>query len=415
MDKLKSFIKQYFVLVILIVLIILFGCLRPESFLTMSNMFTVIRQSSIMGIATIGLLFVMVAGGIDLSLGSVISVESVLVAVLLTKFGWGLLPAYLCGLAGGTLVGLVTGAIIVKTGIFPMIGTLALQIILQGIAYLVCGGMPVSNLPLNAKMIGQGYIGPIPIPVIVFIIVIIIAALVLNRTYIGRHFYAIGSNEEATRLSGIDVDKFKMIAYVIGGLFAGIAAIFWTATNPSIPLSEGSGKELDAIAGVYIGGTSTTGGFASIVGTIFGAIILVVIRQGLNFMLVQFNSTLSPTFITYAVTGVIVVGAVLLDVLKRQSANRVRQEKKAEKFARKTKERIAELNLEKDYALSAKGNAEADKRVKEIDEEIASLKAELKNKLPALKAEDMAEAEEEKKRKNEIKAAEKSEKNALKK
>lgn len=110
MDKLKSFIKQYFVLVILIVLIILFGCLRPESFLTMSNMFTVIRQSSIMGIATIGLLFVMVAGGIDLSLGSVISVESVLVAVLLTKFGWGLLPAYLCGLAGGTLVGLVTGA-----------------------------------------------------------------------------------------------------------------------------------------------------------------------------------------------------------------------------------------------------------------------------------------------------------------
>ena len=130
MDKLKSFIKQYFVLVILIVLIILFGCLRPESFLTMSNMFTVIRQSSIMGIATIGLLFVMVAGGIDLSLGSVISVESVLVAVLLTKFGWGLLPAYLCGLAGGTLVGLVTGAIIVKTGIFPMIGTLALQIIL---------------------------------------------------------------------------------------------------------------------------------------------------------------------------------------------------------------------------------------------------------------------------------------------
>ena len=243
----------------------------------------------------------------------------------------------------------------------------------------------------------------------------VICMVLMFKTKVGRYILSIGSNEEATRLSGIDVDKFKMIAYVIGGLFAGIAAIFWTATNPSIPLSEGSGKELDAIAGVYIGGTSTTGGFASIVGTIFGAIILVVIRQGLNFMLVQFNSTLSPTFITYAVTGVIVVGAVLLDVLKRQSANRVRQEKKAEKFARKTKERIAELNLEKDYALSAKGNAEADKRVKEIDEEIASLKAELKNKLPALKAEDMAEAEEEKKRKNEIKAAEKSEKNALKK
>ena len=245
MDKLKSFIKQYFVLVILIVLIILFGCLRPESFLTMSNMFTVIRQSSIMGIATIGLLFVMVAGGIDLSLGSVISVESVLVAVLLTKFGWGLLPAYLCGLAGGTLVGLVTGAIIVKTGIFPMIGTLALQIILQGIAYLVCGGMPVSNLPLNAKMIGQGYIGPIPIPVIVFIIVIIIAALVLNRTYIGRHFYAIGSNEEAARLSGINTNKLKVATYAIGGFLSGLAGIIMLARISSGQPTAGKNMEMD--------------------------------------------------------------------------------------------------------------------------------------------------------------------------
>ena len=243
----------------------------------------------------------------------------------------------------------------------------------------------------------------------------VICMVLMFKTKIGRYILSIGSNEEATRLSGIDVDKYKMIAYVIGGLFAGIAAIFWTATNPSIPLSEGSGKELDAIAGVYIGGTSTTGGFASIVGTIFGAIILVVIRQGLNFMLVQFNSTLSPTFITYAVTGVIVVGAVLLDVIKRQSANRVKQEKKADKFKKKIKERISELNLEKDYALSAKDNAEATQRLAEIEVVISQLKDELKAKLPSLKAEDVAEAEEEKRRKKEIKAAEKAEKKAARK
>ena len=215
MDKFKSFIKQYFVLVILIFLIILFGCLQPESFLTMSNFFTVVRQSSIMGIATIGLLFVMIAGGIDLSLGSVISLESVLAAVLLTKFGMGLFPAYALGLLATTLIGLVTGIIIVKTNIFPMIGTLALQIILQGAAYLICGGMPVSNLPSSAKVVGQGYVGMIPLPVILFIVVIIIAGIVLNRTYIGRHFYAIGSNEEAARLSGINTGKLKVATYAI--------------------------------------------------------------------------------------------------------------------------------------------------------------------------------------------------------
>ena len=310
MDKLKSFIKQYFVLVILIVLIILFGCLRPESFLTMSNMFTVIRQSSIMGIATIGLLFVMVAGGIDLSLGSVISVESVLVAVLLTKFGWGLLPAYLCGLAGGTLVGLVTGAIIVKTGIFPMIGTLALQIILQGIAYLVCGGMPVSNLPLNAKMIGQGYIGPIPIPVIVFIIVIIIAALVLNRTYIGRHFYAIGSNEEAARLSGINTNKLKVATYAIGGFLSGLAGIIMLARISSGQPTAGEGYELDAIAATAIGGTSMTGGVGSLTGTIFGFVLLGLMTNSMN--LLNINS-----FYQEIVKGILIIIAVFLDMTSK--------------------------------------------------------------------------------------------------
>lgn len=229
MVKGKNFLKQYFVLVILAFLIILFGCLEPASFLTMSNMFTIVRQSSIMGVATIGLLFVMIAGGIDLSVGSVISLESVLAAVLLTKMGWGLLPAYIFGVLGSTFVGLVTGAIIVKTNIFPMIGTLALQIILQGIAYLVCGGMPVSNLPAGAKFIGQGYLGPIPVPVIIFIIVIILAALVLNRTYIGRHFYAIGSNEEAARLSGINTNKLKIATYAIGGFLSGLAGLIMLA------------------------------------------------------------------------------------------------------------------------------------------------------------------------------------------
>ena len=137
--------------------------------------------------------------------------------------------------------------------------------------------------------------------------------------------------------------------------------------------------ELDAIAGVYIGGTSTTGGAASVLGTIFGSIILVVIRQGLNIALMTFNINLNATFITDAVTGVIVVGAVLLDVLKKKSANKVKIEKPAQKAKREVKEKIEQLKVELDYARSAKNNPEADARAKAIPEEIKALKAELKN------------------------------------
>ena len=294
MDKFKSFIKQYFVLVILIFLIILFGCLQPESFLTMSNFFTVVRQSSIMGIATIGLLFVMIAGGIDLSLGSVISLESVLAAVLLTKFGMGLFPAYALGLLATTLIGLVTGIIIVKTNIFPMIGTLALQIILQGAAYLICGGMPVSNLPSSAKVVGQGYVGMIPLPVILFIVVIIIAGIVLNRTYIGRHFYAIGSNEEAARLSGINTGKLKVSTYAIGG--------FLTAA--------------------VIGGVSLTGGEGRISTAVCGVLIIGVLTNGMTILNIS-------EYYQLIIRGCIFLGAVCLDGIQKQLAGRKKVKKVA--------------------------------------------------------------------------------------
>lgn len=422
-DYLKVNGKQNMIIIgATIFLFIIFTIINP-SYAESSNLLTMVKSFVPYAILGLGVTFVIATGGIDLSIGTVMFASSVIAGAIvgssttMTSNLWLVIPIMLLV---GLLFGFLNGFLVAKCKLPPFIATLGTMLFSRGISAVI--SQVITGASTAVKYPSTGWLQSVfsnlngfPIGLVWVLGLTVICMVLMFKTKVGRYILSIGSNEEATRLSGIDVDKFKMIAYVIGGLFAGIAAIFWTATNPSIPLSEGSGKELDAIAGVYIGGTSTTGGFASIVGTIFGAIILVVIRQGLNFMLVQFNSTLSPTFITYAVTGVIVVGAVLLDVLKRQSANRVRQEKKAEKFARKTKERIAELNLEKDYALSAKGNAEADKRVKEIDDEIASLKAELKNKLPALKAEDMAEAEEEKKRKNEIKAAEKSEKNALKK
>ncbi len=423
LDYLKVNGKQNMIIIgATIFLFIIFTIINP-SYAEKSNLLTMVKSFVPYAILGLGVTFVISTGGIDLSIGTVMFASTVIAGAVvgssttMTSNLWLTIPIMIIV---GLLFGFLNGFLVAKCKLPPFIATLGTMLFSRGISAVIAQGITDKSSAIKYPSTGWlqtvfSNLNGFPIGLVWVLGLTVICMVLMFKTKIGRYILSIGSNEEATRLSGIDVDKYKMIAYVIGGLFAGIAAIFWTATNPSIPLSEGSGKELDAIAGVYIGGTSTTGGFASIVGTIFGAIILVVIRQGLNFMLVQFNSTLSPTFITYAVTGVIVVGAVLLDVIKRQSANHVKQEKKADKFKKKIKERISELNLEKDYALSAKNNAEATQRLAEIEVEISQLKDELKAKLPSLKAEDVAEAEEEKRRKKEIKAAEKAEKKAARK
>lgn len=423
LDYLKVNGKQNMIIIgATIFLFIIFTIINP-SYAEKSNLLTMVKSFVPYAILGLGVTFVISTGGIDLSIGTVMFASTVIAGAVvgssttMTSNLWLTIPIMIIV---GLLFGFLNGFLVAKCKLPPFIATLGTMLFSRGISAVIAQGITDKSSAIKYPSTGWlqtvfSNLNGFPIGLVWVLGLTVICMVLMFKTKIGRYILSIGSNEEATRLSGIDVDKYKMIAYVIGGLFAGIAAIFWTATNPSIPLSEGSGKELDAIAGVYIGGTSTTGGFASIVGTIFGAIILVVIRQGLNFMLVQFNSTLSPTFITYAVTGVIVVGAVLLDVIKRQSANRVKQEKKADKFKKKIKERMSELNLEKDYALSAKDNAEATQRLAEIEVEISQLKDELKAKLPSLKTEDVAEAEEEKRRKKEIKAAEKAEKKAARK
>ena len=158
----------------------------------------------------------------------------------------------------------------------------------------------------------------------------------MYKCKIGRYILSIGSNEEATRLSGINTDKYKIIAYVIAGIGTGIAAIFWSASFATVATATGNGMELDAIAGVYIGGTSANGGTASIAGSVIGAIMLVVIRSGLNFVLAKFNLNVNSTYVTYVLTGVIVVVAVLMDVIKNKNAGKVKIEKPKKVKAGKT-------------------------------------------------------------------------------
>lgn len=349
-------------------------------------------------ILALGVTFVIATGGIDLSIGTV-CIGSAVFAGAICKTGvnldegilWLTIPVILLT---GLAFGLINGLLVAKCKIAPFIATLGTMLVSRGITAVISEAVRETSAAVKYPPTGwlqkifTNYEG-FPIGVVWVLVLTVICMIVMYKTKIGRYILAIGSNEEATRLSGINVDKYKIIAYAIGGFFAGLAALFYTASNPSLNIASGNGMELDAIAGVYIGGTSTTGGSASIAGTILGSLILVVIRQGLNLAL-SGGSVVSATNITYAVTGVIVVGAVLLDVLKKKAANKVKIEKASEKLKRELKERIEELNIEKDYALSAKKDPEAAAKVKEINTELSALKARLKTDVAKLKAEETA-------------------------
>ena len=226
------------------------------------------------------------------------------------------------------MFGVINGFLIAKCKIAPFIATLGTMLVSRGLTAVIAEASRGMSSAVKYPAIGWFQkvftnLDGFPIGLVWVLVLTILCMVVMYKTKIGRYILAIGSNEEAARLSGINTDKYKIIAYAISGLFAAIAALFYVAANPSLNIASGNGMELDAVAGVYIGGTSTTGGSASIIGSILGSLILVVIRQGLN-LAMSGGSAVSATNITYAVTGVIVVGAVMLDVLKKKNAAKVK-------------------------------------------------------------------------------------------
>ncbi len=372
-----------------IALFAIFSLITPN-FKESANLLNMSKSLVPYAVLALGVTFVIATGGIDLSIGTV-CIGSAVLAGAICKTGvdvnegtlWATIPLILCISLG---FGLVNGLLVAKCKIAPFIATLGTMLVSRGMTAVVAE--LVRSTASAVKYPTTGWLQRVftsldgfPIGIVWVLALTIICMVVMYKTKIGRYILAIGSNEEAARLSGINVDKYKIIAYAIGGFFAGMAALFWMAANPSLTLAAGNGMELDAIAGVYIGGTSTTGGAASVTGTVLGSIILVVIRNGLNFLLQKLGggvSVVSATNVTYAVTGVIVVGAVLLDVYKKKAAAKVKIETPVAKAKRETKEKIAALNDELDYALSAKGNPEADKRAAQIREEIKTLKTGIK-------------------------------------
>jgi ribose transport system permease protein len=280
-------------------------------FLTVSNLLNIAEQATIIAIIAAGMTFVIITGGIDLSVGSVLAFAGVVMASFLQR-GVPLPLALIVGVGAGLLCGLVNGLLITVGRLPPFIATLGMMSIARGAALMFTEGRPISGFSETFRSLATGEVIRIPAPVIIMIGVYVIAHFVLRRTKLGRYAYAIGGNEEAALLSGINVRLYKTMIYGIAGLLSGLAAILLTARLNSAQPIAGMSYELDAIAATVIGGTSLLGGEGTVVGTLIGALIMAVLRNGLNLLSVS-------SFIQQIVIGTVIIVAVLIDMaLKRR-------------------------------------------------------------------------------------------------
>ncbi|MBS7426880.1 ribose ABC transporter permease [Virgibacillus sp. 19R1-5] len=278
-----------------------------ENFFTLNNIFNLLRQVSVNALIAFGMTFVILTAGIDLSVGSTLALGSALTAGLLAS-GMDPFLAVCIGLLIGLILGAVNGLIIAKGKVAPFIATLATMTIFRGATLVYTDGKPITGLSdsFAFEMIGKGYVFGIPFPVIVMIVVFFSLFFVLRSTVFGRQVYAIGGNEEASKLSGIRADRVKIGVYSLTGMLSVLAGIIITSRLDSAQPTAGAMYELDAIAAVVIGGTSLSGGRGRIFGTLIGALIIGVIDNGLNLLNVS-------SFYQQIVKGLVILLAVLLD------------------------------------------------------------------------------------------------------
>ena len=278
----------------------------------MKNLFNVLRQISTNLLLACGMTMVIILGGIDLSVGSIIALSGVLAAGCVSRYGFPIGAALLAGVLIGVLFGLFNGFVISKTTIPPFIVTLATMNIARGLAGVYTGGSPVRVVSKEWQFVGAGYIGGIPVPVIIMFVVYVISLLILNRTKFGRHVYAVGGNVTAAEFSGIKVTRVKFIVYLYTGIMAGIAGIILASRMYSGQPTAGEGAEMDAIAAVVVGGTSMAGGSGKLGGTLIGALIIGVLNNGLNLMNVN-------SFWQTVVKGIVILLAVTTDYLRNRN------------------------------------------------------------------------------------------------
>lgn len=311
-NKAVIFLKENLgIIMALLALCVLLAVLpaTSSSFLSVQNAFNILRQISTNMLIACAMTMVIILGGIDLSVGSIIAFSGVIAAGCVSRYELPIFAALIAGVLVGLVIGVFNGFVICRTTIPPFIVTLATMNIARGLAKVYTGGSPVRVVTKEWQFIGAGYIGPAPVPVIIMIIVIIITALIMNKTKLGRHIYAVGGNTQAAEFSGIKVARVKFIVHAYTGLMAGLAGIILASRMYSGQPTAGEGAEMDAIAAVVVGGTSMAGGAGKIGGTIIGALIIGVLNNGLNLMNVN-------SFWQDVVKGVVILLAVFIDYIR---------------------------------------------------------------------------------------------------
>jgi ribose transport system permease protein len=308
-------VREAGVLVALLVLCVALSLASPY-FFTLRNVFNVLQGMSTIGIMAVGTTIVLIAGGLDLSVGSVLAVGAVVTARLMTYSGWNPWLAVAMGLGAGAALGFANGVLITKARIVPFIATLGTLSIARGLAFLLAtagAGSVASNVPMRdpgVAFLGAGYIGPVPVPVILMLLFVGVAAVLLSRTVLGRQIYAVGSNPRAARLSGVSVERVQLVTYVVAGVLSALAGVITTGLLSTASTNLGQGVELDVIAAAVIGGTSLVGGEGTVIGTLIGAAIMAVVRNA--FVLLGL-----PLHFQVMIIGVVILLAVGLDRRRR--------------------------------------------------------------------------------------------------
>lgn len=311
--KTLHFMSEYGIMFIFLLVCIILSFASPY-FLTKNNILNILRQTSINGILAIGMTFVILLGGIDLSVGSILAFAGVVGASFASSAFGGQVPsvgfAICISLLAGIALGSINGLLIARWKIAPFVVTLGMLSIGRGITFIYTNGMPIPQIDSKFLFIGKGTILGIPMPVIIFATVFLICWVVLYKTRYGRYIYAVGGNEKSARISGISTRFIVFTAYVISGFLSALGGLILTArTTAGLP-QAGFSYELDAIAAVVIGGTSLSGGQGSLVGTLFGALIIGVINNGLDILGVS-------SYYQQVIKGTIIVTAVLIDSLRK--------------------------------------------------------------------------------------------------
>ena len=378
--------QNIIIIAALVALSLIFYALNPNFFSSI-NVVSMTQSLAPYAILALGVTFVIATGGIDLSIGTVCISSAVIAGFCYTK-GMPLWLTIPMMIAIGGLFGLLNGFLVAKLKLPAFIATLGTMMLSRGLSALIVS-VPNIFFPSGTWFnLTFSNLNGFPIGLVWVIGLMLLCMYLMYKNKIGRYILSIGSNEEATRLSGINTDKYKMLAYVFCGIGAGVAAIFWAASFTTVASATGNGMELDAIAGVYIGGTSAAGGTASVAGSVIGNIMLVVIRNGLNFVLAKFNLKMNSTYVTYVLTGIIVVAAVLMDTIKNKNAMKVKEDTPKQKIKKHYVERKAALNDGIDAILvdGTIGDKERESRVAVLNDELTKLKADYLSEMEKLRS-----------------------------